>query len=671
MDRDWYREIFYQGTLDAHFVLEMVHDEQGAIVDFRLTDINRWAEEMLGETRERVRGMLLCSLIPGYRSNGFIERCVCAAEKKTAFDDVFPVDFPGTERSLFHHYVMPLNDRILMICKNAGAPGDVEEELCQEDPEQLCTEEELRRSQTELLQMSEFLSNIINTIADPIFVKDEEHRWILLNDAYCSFMGYPREELIGKSDYDFFPREEADVFWAKDREVFAKAHPVINEEGFTDSAGKKHIISTIKSSYTDHTGKKILVGTIRDITDAKNTEAELVRAREGAEKATQAKSQFVANMSHEIRTPLNGLIGMAALLRETPLSDTQKEYVAVLQDCADHLLGIVDEILDFSKIEAGRLELIQVDFSLRSQLTRINSILELRAKDQQLEYCVEVEEEVPDILYGDPGRLSQVLVNLVGNSIKFTEPGGKIKLDISLRESNDKEVGLCFTVSDTGIGIPDDKKEIVFESFRQGDSSTTRKHGGTGLGLAIASRVAGLMGGQIWLDEQDGWSTTFRFGARFGLPDSEMVAADQAGAPSFGGEPVAAEKGSLRILLVEDSLINQKVAVSLLERDGHSVVVANEGMEALEIFDRELFDLILMDIQMPVMDGFEAAEAIRARERESGRHTPIIAMTAHATKRDRERCLESGMDDYISKPVSREHLRKKLAKYASGESDSP
>ena len=391
-----------------------------------------------------------------------------------------------------------------------------------------------------------------------------------------------------------------------------------------------------------------MLGLHLDITERKRGEVQLRAAKEAAEAADRAKSSFLAMISHELRTPMNGVIGMTGLLMDTALDSAQREYAETIRDSAESLLAIVNDLLDFSKIEAGRLELEIVDFDVRSMVEEVVDLFAQSAEQRRLRLTAEVDAGVPTTLRGDPGRLRQVLTNLVGNAIKFTEHGEVNVLAKEIPDAN-SNVRLRFEVADTGIGISAQVQQRLFTPFTQADASTTRKYGGTGLGLAICKQLIDLMSGQIGVDSQPAKGSRFWFTVPLAHADRE-VRAQRLGLthPSRRQE---VGTSAARVLVAEDNAVNQRIVLHWLERLGYRADVAANGFEALDALSRLPYDAVLMDCRMPEMDGFEATARIRARESSGGGHTPIIAMTADATAEDRERCLASGMDDYVSKPL--------------------
>ena len=392
----------------------------------------------------------------------------------------------------------------------------------------------------------------------------------------------------------------------------------------------------------------------------------LSESQKKAERANAAKSEFLASMSHEIRTPMNGIIGMLELLRTANVTSQEREYLSLARESAGSLLRLLNDILDFSKIEARKFELEAIPFNVREVFDSAVQAVSLRAEEKNLRFAMRISPMVPEQLVGDPGRLRQVIINLVGNAIKFTEEGG-IEVTVHCDSIREREVCLAVSVRDTGIGISPDDQRRIFEAFGQADCSVSRRFGGTGLGLAITGELVDMMGGRIWVESEPGKGSMFSFTAKLAVaPDGVPLKTegDHSGDTTDTTRSLASTARA-RVLLAEDGLVNQKVAVKLLERRGHTVVVAENGRTALEALARESFDVILMDIEMPEMDGIQATHAIRQRETITGQHIPIIAMTAHAIKGDRERFLAAGMDDYIAKPVDPARLYEIVERYVS------
>ncbi|MCP3922429.1 MAG: response regulator [Desulfobacterales bacterium] len=406
----------------------------------------------------------------------------------------------------------------------------------------------------------------------------------------------------------------------------------------------------------------ILVTIHKKIRDKKETE--LIINEKIAKDASKAKSSFVANISHEIRTPINGVLGMNNLLLDTDLDPVQREYAEMVKTSGEALLILINDVLDLSKIEAGKLELEYIDFNIHTFLDAFVSSMTYKAVEKELDFNYQVEPDVPEFLNSDPARLNQILTNLVANAFKFTK--GEVSINVILKKENNNEKMLHFDIKDTGIGIPKDKQEILFENFTQADASTTRKYGGTGLGLSISKKLSELMGGNIGVISKEGVGSTFCFEIGFEEPtkhnlvhiDTEVLERNKS--KSFDNS----FQKNTKILIVEDNITNQKIAQIMLEKMGFTVDVVANGQEAVESVAENKYDLIFMDCQMPVMDGFDATRKIRIDEQqEENSHITIIAMTANAMEGDKERCLQCGMDDYLSKPISHKNIHDSLVKW--------
>ena len=696
---------------------------------------------------------------------------------------------PSGEKLYVHVLKAPVRDARGTIVGIQGMFWDV--------TAQRSAEEALRHREARFRRLVE--SNIIG-----IVVTDYDNRIREANDEFLKMVGYDRADL-----------EAGHVRWGRMtpveyHKIDAIALKELWEKGTCQPWEKEYIRK-------DGSRVPVLVGVtnlggswkeslcfVLDMTAQKQAEAQLQAAKEAADSANRAKSEFLANMSHEIRTPMNAVIGMTELVLDSQLQDEQQEYLRMVLESAESLLSIINDVLDFSKIEAGKMDIETIGFDLHECVGDTMKSLAIRAAKQQIELLADIRPEVPVAVTGDSNRLRQVIVNLVGNAIKFTRQG-EVMLTVGVEHEADDRLDLHFSVADTGIGIPADKLQSIFDAFEQADSSTTRRFGGTGLGLAISSRLVDLMGGRIWAESELDRGSTFHFTAAFGRTHdvpvesipvdresliglkvlvvddnrtnrrildemlknwemrpntassakealNEMRHARRSGEPfalvltdanmpeddgfwlveqiksdadlngaiimmlTSGDRPgdvvrcrehgvtahllkplkqselfdaIAASVGAvsseedsalaatpttaqpMHILLAEDSLANQKLAIGLLERLGHTVSVANNGREALAATEAHGFDLVLMDVQMPEMDGLEATTAIRRRELGQGGHIPIVAMTAHAMVGDRQRCLDAGMDDYLVKPIRARQVYETLERVAQSGKSAP
>jgi PAS domain S-box-containing protein len=506
-------------------------------------------------------------------------------------------------------------------------------------------------------KQTEIIRTTLESTADGILVVDFSGRVLAYNRKYVEMIQVPESVLLSRDHGRILA--VAREHWKNAEHVMA----AIERGNLERDAPMEHILEfTEGQSYEVHSEPLRVSGTsvgrvwgFRDVTERRQNELELRRAKDAAEAANRAKSGFLANMSHEIRTPMNGILGMTELTLETELTDEQREMLSNVKMCADGLLTVINDILDFSKIEAGRLQLECVTFDLGEHLEEIMKMFAVAAHQKGLRLNLHVAQNVPHTIVGDPTRLRQILTNLVGNGLKFTERGS-LALSVETVSRDAQSAVLRFAVHDTGIGIPPEKHKSIFEAFEQADGSTVRRFGGTGLGLTISARLVELMFGRIWVESEPGQGSTFYFTAHMGVVPEPVGDSLPARAAREGAHEVRVECTSHRILVVEDNPVNQIVAVRLLEKLGHTVAVAGNGLEALETLDRGAFDLVFMDVRMPVMDGFETSRAIRQKESRTGNHLPIIALTAHALKGDEERCREAGMDAYVSKPIRVEAL---------------
>lgn len=666
-------------------------------------------------------------------------------------------------------------------------------------------------------QELELYRELIDTLPNPVFVKDRDLRLILVNKSWLEICGREMSEIINKTDEEIFPDADVEVYLQNDRKVFETGEVQVSKEKFTSRNGTKSWVLTRKARLILSEGSEFLIGTFSDITELTDREKELATARKQAEAADRAKSEFLANMSHEIRTPMNGVMGMVELLAKTQLDSKQRMFTDVINKSGASLLTIINDILDFSKLDAGQMELDPAPFNIREAVEDVATLVSSKVAEKDLELIVRVDPNIPETLVGDVGRLRQIITNLMSNAVKFTEQG-HVYINVKRIDDDSPETEttakLRISVEDTGIGIPKDKVDRVFEKFSQVDTSATRKHEGTGLGLTISTHLVELMKGEIGVESETGLGSTFWFtlslpvhhkqrtakripvdvsGSRILIVDDNEVnrsilteqmnswnfdsAATQSGQEAIavleaavehdiridcivldyhmpemnGGDVVRAirtkshlahipivmftsvdqtvegeafsslgiqahltkparssllletilnvlqggrivtplnssnanettaiasdiltpdlakealsEQGHIDVLVCEDNEVNQIVFTEILRATGYSFHIATDGRKGLSFYKNFRPKVILMDVSMPNMNGLEATGAIREIEAGTGIHTPIIGVTAHAIKGDRERCLEAGMDDYVSKPVSPEKVTEKLKKW--------
>ncbi len=496
------------------------------------------------------------------------------------------------------------------------------------------------------------LAGILDIATEAVVSVDETFRIRLFNKGAQTTFGYELEEAIGQPLQMLIPqrfhdshREHAEGFVRSaetNREITQRNEVLGLRKDGTEFAIEASV------SRLDQLGDKTYTAMVRDITDRKQAEEDLLAAKEQAEEANRSKSDFLASMSHEIRTPMNGVLGMVGVLLDSELSSEQRKHARTIRDSGEALLSLLNDILDLSKIEAGQVELEVLDFDLEGLLDSVGSLWGPRLQGKGLELSIQVAPDVAPVLSSDPTRIRQILFNLVGNAAKFTDQG-KIAVDVSQRALKDGELELRFAVTDTGIGIEPDAQSRLFSKFTQADKSVTRRFGGTGLGLAICKQLAELLDGEIGVESAPGQGSSFWFTVRCVPGDAAIVDTE-----AWTGETIADEAPEssrpLRILVAEDNHINQTVLLAMLGKAGHRIDIAGNGLEAISSVTRVAYDLLLMDVQMPEMDGMTATRRIRDLPGETG-PIPIIALTANAMKGDREKYLAAGMNDYVSKPI--------------------
>ena len=674
-----YRSLYDDAPVMMHSI-----DRQGCIAQVN----DHWLQR-LGYERHEVIGRHLTDFLT-------------AASQDHAVRVVLPRFFEtGRVDSQPYAYVQKNGEVIEVLVSAFGVRGDdgaVSSSIAVvvDITERTKAERELRRVNADL----EILDRFFFLSIDMICIAGYDGYFKKINPAWERVLGFTRDELLAKPFIEFVHPDDVEATIEQATRLAAGGPTVIEFENryrtrdgtyrrllwsATPFAEREQIYAITRDVTEQREYERMLLDShaelnlhAADLEEARNrveaqsvelaqTAQELEAARDGAERATRAKSEFLANMSHEIRTPMNGVIGMNQLLIETQLNEEQLGYAQAVRDSGQALLGLINDILDLSKLEAGKFELEIIAFDVHAIVDGIAKLLRHQAVDKGIGFEVQVDSAVPSALRGDASRIRQLLFNLVGNAIKFTAQG-TVTIEVRLVEGGPpSHQRLRFSVTDTGVGLSPDQAAHIFESFSQADSSTTRRFGGTGLGLSICRLLAEMMGGEIDVESTEGVGSTFWFRVDF-------EPADQAELAALGGDPPvrltpAGPQRSLEILLVEDNAINQKLAGILLERKGHNVDLAQNGREAVAKVSETRYDVVLMDVQMPEMDGVEATRRIRAMTGPAAA-VPIIAMTAHAMKGDREKYIGLGMDDYVSKPLDQAALFAAIARYC-GASTQP
>ena len=649
----------------------------GIDADSMVTVWNSRAEHIFGWTRREAMGQHMSALIvpPEHREGHasgmgryiatrehriLNQRIEITAQRKSG--EVFPIELTITPQETGGQL------RFTAFIRDISARRANEQAL--EDARSMLERKVVERT-LDLAESRAFLRTIIDSVADPIFVKDHLHCWVEGNRAFWDLLG-GEEKAKGKTDYDLFPKEQADDFWAGDERVF-KGERFDEEEFLQRPDGAILTIATKKVRVQFADGAPGIVGVIRDVTRQRALEEEvrqhrdnlqllvaeqvgdLIAAKSRAEAANIAKSEFLANISHEIRTPMNSIVGLASLLNSSDTPPPKyKLFLQTLEASANSLLLLINDMLDMAKIESGTAEIDRVPFELCKLLDELRQVMASQAIRRKIAVATDCQLPKDEILLGDPRRLRQVLINIVGNAIKFTEHGGVTVT--AMADPDDAFVRI--EIMDTGIGIPADKLGTIFDKFIQSDSTISRKYGGTGLGLAITRNLVELMGGAIDVQSTLGVGSTFTL--RLPLRTTERMT--QTPAETGERRNIEPLPRALHVLLVEDTPPNVLVAGEMLHRLGATFDVAENGPLALERFAAKKYDVILMDIQMPGMDGWTVTEGIRRAEKAKAiATTPIIGLTAHAFARDRERCMAAGMNDFISKPYTIAELRRVLA----------
>lgn len=648
------------------WLASIVEFSDDAIVGMSLEGIifswNSGAERIYGYTADEVIGRPVFILAPSYDEiTSNLER-IRLGERINYYETVrVRKDFRRIQVSLT---ISPIRDASGKVIGASTVARDI--------TGQKLIEEKLRTSEARFRAIFEGTSVGITLI-------NREGRLVESNPALQEMLGYNGRELANMVFTELiYPADTANYIglfnslWAGRQDSYQM------EKRYARKDGRLVWVSVNFSLARDNLNEPMfIIGVVDDVTDRKRVEEAMQQAKEAAEAANKAKSEFLASMSHEIRTPMNAIIGMAELLGETPLTSEQQKYIMTFRSAGETLLNLINDILDLSRVEVGHYELESIGFDLSNVIEKTCEVMAIRAHEKGVELVCQLMPDVPLELVGDPGRLRQIIINLIGNAIKFTDKG-EVLLKVELEDRQPpfptghdmRECRLLFTIRDTGIGIHPEKMDAIFEWFTQADSSTTRKYGGTGLGLTIAKRFVELMGGRIWVESEVGKGSTFYFTIRFAIQSETTMG--KAKPPNGKSEleeatTAFADQRALRILLVEDSPDNQLLIQAYLKKTAYLIEIAENGEVAVEKFKSAKYDLVLMDMQMPVMDGYTATRTIRKWEAENRlTPTPVVALTAYALKEDAQKSLDAGCTAHLTKPVKKAILMEAIREYSKG-----
>jgi len=644
------RDLQYQVAFESIAMPTFIYDRE----TLRLVGVSDSVVENYGYTREELMTMTLLDLLPAEDVAGYLEyrermlrgqrpgRRQLTGRNKLKDGRIIEVEITGND--------------VVFGGRNCRVA------YCLDVTERNAAQAALALAREQLAISERRYRMLFERNPQPVGASDRDtFRYIAVSDSFVAKYGYTREELLKMTIFDLVVEEQRE-----EKRAYVKAHPH-GTRGSRPGHGLPVrqqlkdgtlIDVEITSSVIELDGRPCRIALYNDVTERNRVAAELGRAHDRAVEASNMKSAFLANMSHELRTPMNGVIGMNDLLLESGLSEEQRGYAEQVARSGQQMLGIINDILDISKLEAGHVELDITTFELAEAVRDACAGPDGEAAGRGVDFAIEIAPDAPRFVRGDKRRLQQIMLNLVSNAVKFTRKGA-VTVAVRVIERDARRARLDITVADTGIGIERAQLERMFEPFSQADVSTTRLYGGTGLGLAIVRELVELMGGSVTVESEPRRGSVFALSLELDCPASaedavaEVAAAN--GAPAWTEPPL--------VLVVEDSSVNQLVAALSLERCGCRAEIAADGKAALEALERQAFDAVLMDCQMPVLDGYGATIELRRREARSGAHTPVIAMTAHAMDGDRERCLDAGMDDYISKPMRRDELAAMLKRW--------